>query len=63
MRRLPRGSNATVFVLFFGIALIDAIQGGHWLWVLFWLAIGSFFLAADRMHRYERPEDAGSSLK
>lgn len=54
MRRLPRGTNATVFVLFFGIALIEATQAGHWLAVLFWLAIGSFFLAADRMHRYER---------
>jgi hypothetical protein len=54
MRRLPRGSNATVFLLFFGIALIEATQAGDWLSVLFWLAIGSFFLTADRMPRHPR---------
>ena len=53
MRQLSRGTNATVFVLFFGIALIEATQEGHWLQVLFWLAIGSFFLAADRMHCHD----------
>ena len=54
MRRLPRGTNATVFVLFFGLALIEATQAGNWLSVLFWLAIGSFFLTADRMQRHSR---------
>jgi hypothetical protein len=54
MRRLPRGTNTTVFLLFFGLALIESAQEGHWLWVLFWLAIGAFFLTADRMQRYLR---------
>jgi hypothetical protein len=49
---MTRATNVTVFLLFFGIALIDATQAGHWLSVLFWLAIGSFFLTADRMRHH-----------
>jgi hypothetical protein len=41
-------TNFTIFILFFGIALLDAIRGGHWLRILFWLAIGAVFFLADR---------------
>ena len=41
-------ANLTIFILFFGIALLDAIRGGHWLRVLFWLAIGTLFYLTDR---------------
>ncbi len=41
-------TNFTVFLLCFGIALLDAIRGGHWLRILFWLGIGGVFLVADR---------------
>ncbi|HEV8598118.1 MAG TPA: hypothetical protein VGQ69_02025 [Gemmatimonadales bacterium] len=34
--------------LFFGIALLDAIRGGYWLRILFWLAVAVIFLLADR---------------
>jgi len=47
-------TNLTIFILFFGIALLDAIRGGHWLRVLFWLAIGAFFFAADRRQLAKR---------
>lgn len=41
-------ANMTVFLIFFGIAMLDAIRGGYWLRVLFWLGIGAFFFVADR---------------
>jgi len=41
-------TNLTIFFLFFGIALLDALKGGHWPRVLFWLAVGAFFFLADR---------------
>jgi hypothetical protein len=41
-------TNLTIFFLFFGIALLDAIRGGHWLRVFFWLAVGALFFLADR---------------
>ena len=36
----------TVFILFFGIALLDAVGGGHWARALFWVAMGGGVLAA-----------------
>lgn len=41
-------TNLTIFLLFFGIALLDAIRGGYWLRVAFWLVVGALFLVADR---------------
>jgi hypothetical protein len=41
-------TNLTIFILFFGIALLDAIRGGYWLRILFWLVIGAVFFLADR---------------
>ena len=41
------GTNFAVFVLFFGVAAIEALQTQDWLKVAFWLAIGSVFLWAD----------------
>ena len=39
-------SNAlTIFVLFFGIALLDALKFGHWWTASFWVAIGGVFVA------------------
>jgi hypothetical protein len=40
--------NLTIFILFFGIALLEAIRGGYWLRILFWIAIGAVFFLADR---------------
>jgi hypothetical protein len=44
----PVRTNLTIFLLFFGIALLDAIRGGHWLRVAFWLLVGALFYVADR---------------
>ena len=44
---MPR-PGLTVFVLFFGIALLDALRGGHWWRALFWLLIGALFWLLDR---------------
>ena len=41
-------ANFTVFLLFFGISLLDAVRGGNWVRVLFWVVIGLGFLLADR---------------
>ena len=41
------GSNTAVFILFFGIALLDAFQEGNWIRAVLWLAVGVVFLFAD----------------
>jgi hypothetical protein len=51
MGKLRLGTNVTVFLLFFGIALLDALQSRDWLRSAFWLAIGLVFLRADSLRR------------
>lgn len=43
------GTNAAVFVLFFGMALIEAFQDGNWIKTALWLAIGVVFLLGDNI--------------
>ena len=48
--RSPRvGTNVTVFLLFFGISLLDALQTHDWIRAAFWAAIGLVFLGADAL--------------
>ncbi len=53
LRHMMR-TNLTIFVLFFGIALLDAIRGGNWLRIIFWLVIGALFFLADRREMAKR---------
>jgi hypothetical protein len=47
MKASVPGSATTIFLLFFGVALIDALTGGTVFGILFWLAVGSLFYVAD----------------
>jgi len=47
MERITLGMNFTVFVLFFGVAALEAFQTRNWPKAAFWLAIGIVFLIAD----------------
>jgi hypothetical protein len=39
----------TIFLLFFGVATLEAFQTRNWLKAAFWLAIGIAFLVADNL--------------
>ncbi|MFA6415057.1 MAG: hypothetical protein WC217_03110 [Candidatus Paceibacterota bacterium] len=47
MKRLKLGTNFTIFLLFFSLAALDALQTANWLRVAFWVLIGAAFLWAD----------------
>ena len=49
MRNLKLGANVTVFLIFFGIALLDAIWSHHWVGAFLWLAFGALFLRSDSL--------------
>jgi hypothetical protein len=49
--RVRLGSNIAVFLLFFGVSVLEAVQSRNWLKALFWLAIGLVFLLADTHKR------------
>lgn len=45
------GGNVAVFVLFFGIALLDALRSGNFVAALLWMALGLLFVRADTVKR------------
>jgi hypothetical protein len=54
MSNLRLGSNFAVFVLFFGLSLLEAFQAGNWLRAAFWFAIAAVFLYSDRRRNQEQ---------
>ena len=50
-----RHEGLTVFLLFFGLALLDAIANGQLLLAAFWLAVGVGFVVLDRRSERGRP--------
>lgn len=56
MKRIRLGNNFAIFLLFFGVATLEALQTRNWLKAALWLALGIVFLAADNSRRGERQE-------
>ena len=50
-----RHEGLTVFLLFFGVALLDAIATGRWLQAAFWIAVGALFVVLDRWSHRSPP--------
>ncbi len=51
MKKIRLGTNFTVFLLFFGVAMLEAFQTHNWIKSVFWLAIGIVFLVADNLKK------------
>ena len=51
MKKIKLGANFAVFLLFFGLAVLEAVQTRNWIKVAFWVAIGSVFLIADNLKK------------
>ena len=49
MRKLELGSNFALFILFFGVAWLEALRHGNWLAAAAWTAISLIFLRADQI--------------
>ncbi len=49
MKKIRLSTNFTVFLLFFGVSILDAFQTRNWIRAAFWLAIGIVFLVADNL--------------
>lgn len=47
MKNLKFGANFAVFVLFFGLAALEAVRTQAWLWVALYAAVAALFLWAD----------------
>ncbi len=51
MKKIKLSTNFAVFLLFFGVAVLEAFQTHNWIKSIFWLAIAIVFLAADNLKR------------
>jgi hypothetical protein len=51
MKRIRLSTNFTVFLLFFGVAMLEAFQTRNWVKAAFWVAISLAFLAADNLKK------------
>jgi hypothetical protein len=47
MKRIKPGAGFTIFLIFFGIAILEAFDNRNWLLITFWLVIGALFLLFD----------------
>lgn len=47
MKKIRFGTNFAIFVLFFGVATLEAFQTRNWIKAAFWLLISIVFLFAD----------------
>lgn len=51
MKRISLGANFAVFLLFFGVAALEAFETRNWIRAAFWMAIGVVFLAGDNLKK------------
>jgi len=52
--KIKFGANFAVFILFFGLSVVEAIQTQNWIKVIFWLAIALVFLFADNFKKNKK---------
>lgn len=55
-KEIKPGAGFTIFLLFFGLALLDAIKLQDWIRVTFWVLIGLVFLLADSRGKQRNAE-------
>jgi uncharacterized membrane protein len=60
MKRIVFGSSFAIFVMFFGLATLDAFQRRNWSRAAFWTVIAIGFLIASRPAHFMRCLRAGT---
>jgi hypothetical protein len=61
MKKLKLRTSVTVFLLFFGISLLEAFRTRNWINVVFWLGIAAMFLIADNLKEDKPRKTEGES--
>jgi hypothetical protein len=51
VKKIKLGVGFTVFIIFFGIALVEAFQTQNWPRIIFWLVTGAVFILADNLRK------------
>ena len=53
MKGINLGNGSAIFLLFFGVSLLDSIESSSWTIAVGWLAVAFVFLVADNYRRSE----------
>ena len=53
-----RRPGLVIFILFFGLALLDALWTRHWARALFWIGMGMAFVWLERTRSRRRPTNS-----
>ena len=59
MRQKLTGTNVTVFLLFFGLSLLEAFGSRNWVTAALWLAVAAFLNKAP--HRRDARTQTGTA--
>jgi hypothetical protein len=51
VKKIKPGTGFTVFIIFFAIATLEAIQTQNWPRIIFWLITGAVFMLADNLRK------------
>jgi len=49
-----RWTAVTIFILFFGVSLLEALQSKNWIMAGLWLLIGLVFLLGDILNQKQK---------
>ena len=53
LKEIKLRSGMTVFILFFGVAFLEAFRTKNWIAVAYWIAMASLFLVLDNWTKDE----------
>jgi hypothetical protein len=48
MNKMRFGSALTIFILFFGLSLLESVRSGNYFAVIFWIIVAVLFLYAEK---------------
>jgi len=54
MKAMRLKSGFAIFVIFFGLALLEAFRDRNLWMILFWLTIGTMFFVADNLRKHKQ---------
>jgi hypothetical protein len=46
-RKIRPGAGLGIFIIFFGISMLEAFRSGDWRMIAFWMVMGFIFLLTD----------------
>jgi hypothetical protein len=53
MKQIKPGPGFAVFIVFFGIALLEAFRTQNWVMIIFWVVMGLVFILLENQEKHD----------